>query len=122
MLAGAGADEAGLGANRLPKGLLSGALAGDCSAGAGGLGAKILPVDGGCDAPNAGFAPNNPLGAAGGAVVSLLENKDGPVVVDGVNWNGLLGAEGSLGFFSSSPFAWVGLNASADGAEKRLDD
>ena len=85
-----------------------------------------MPVDGGCDAPNAGVvAPNNPLGAAGGAGASLLENNEGPLVVDGVNWNGLLGTEGSLGFFSSSPFAWVGLNASADGAaapEKRLED
>lgn len=109
-----------MGANKPPKEWPSGALDGLCSVAASGLGAKILPVDGGCDAPKEGFGPNNPPDVAGG-VFSLLENNEGPLVVDAVNWNGLLGPDDSLDFFSSC-FSSVGWKGFDEAPEKRLED
>lgn len=106
-------SEAGFGAKMPPNGLAAGAFS---SVEAGGLGAKMLPVDGGCDAPRLGFWPNNPPDAAGVGAVSLLENNEGPLDADGVNWNGDLEAE-SLGFFSS-----CGFSVAAGAPEKRLPD
>lgn len=66
------------------------------------LGANRLPVDGGCVAPRAGLAPNSPAEAVGAAVLSLLENNEGPLVA-GVNWNGLLEAAGSVDDAAGAP-------------------
>lgn len=106
-------SEAGLGAKIPPNGLAVGAFS---SVEAGGLGAKMLLVDGGCDAPRLGFWPNNPPDAGGAGAVSLLENNEDPVGADGVNWNGDLGAE-SLGFLSP-----CGFSLAAGAPEKRLPD
>lgn len=94
----AGPGVAGLGENRLWKGLVDLDSVFSCSAAAAGLGLKgLLPVLEGW---------NNPL--AGAAGVSLFWKRDVPLLVEGVNWNPGFDCAGSP-FFSSVSFSSVAL-------------